>query len=192
MRGGTTPPLGVDTPRQGSLTHLEQAGGIDVTNIELSVTLDTVLWDGVEAVAERSGRSRDQVIRDSVRRDLAGTALAAVLAKVRGRDEQTADEALQLAADEKAAARAHSRSAAVAVARAAGWVTELGPARLVLDASVLVAAAISSGVSPNHSRVHMHFTPTSSSWLNLVERWFRELTDKALRRGVFRSAPCPT
>ena len=31
--------------------------------------------------------------------------------------------------------------------------------------------------------------PTSSSWLNLVERWFRELTDKALRRGVFHSVP---
>ena len=40
-----------------------------------------------------------------------------------------------------------------------------------------------------HPRVHFHFTPTSSSWLNLVERWFRELTDKALRRGVFPSVP---
>ncbi len=38
-----------------------------------------------------------------------------------------------------------------------------------------------------HPRFHLHFTPTSSSWLNLVERWFRELTDKALRRGVFPS-----
>jgi hypothetical protein len=33
----------------------------------------------------------------------------------------------------------------------------------------------------------MHFTPTSSSWLNLVERWFRDLTQKRLRRGTFRS-----
>jgi transposase len=40
-----------------------------------------------------------------------------------------------------------------------------------------------------HPRYQMHFTPTSSSWLNLVERWFRELTDKALRRGVFHSVP---
>jgi transposase len=40
-----------------------------------------------------------------------------------------------------------------------------------------------------HPRFHLHFTPTSSSWLNLVERWFRELTDKALRRGVFGSVP---
>jgi transposase len=40
-----------------------------------------------------------------------------------------------------------------------------------------------------HPRFHMHFTPTSSSWLNLVERWFRELTEKALRRGVFHSLP---
>jgi transposase len=40
-----------------------------------------------------------------------------------------------------------------------------------------------------HPPFHLHFTPTSSSWLNLVERWFRELTDKALRRGVFHSVP---
>ena len=38
-----------------------------------------------------------------------------------------------------------------------------------------------------HPRFHMHFTPTSASWLNLVERWFRELTQKRLRRGTFRS-----
>lgn len=38
-----------------------------------------------------------------------------------------------------------------------------------------------------HGRFHLHFTPTSSSWLNLVERWFREITDKRIRRGVFRS-----
>jgi transposase/transposase-like protein len=38
-----------------------------------------------------------------------------------------------------------------------------------------------------HPRFHLHFTPTSSSWLNLVERWFRDLTDKAIRRGVFPS-----
>ena len=40
-----------------------------------------------------------------------------------------------------------------------------------------------------HPRFHFHFTPTSSSWLNLVESWFRELTQKAIRRGVFRSVP---
>lgn len=38
-----------------------------------------------------------------------------------------------------------------------------------------------------HPRFHMHFIPTSSSWLNLIERWFRELTDKMIRRGVFKS-----
>ncbi len=38
-------------------------------------------------------------------------------------------------------------------------------------------------------RVQFHFTPTSSSWLNLVERWFREITEKAIRRGVFYSVP---
>ncbi|HLA76841.1 MAG TPA: IS630 family transposase [Vicinamibacteria bacterium] len=40
-----------------------------------------------------------------------------------------------------------------------------------------------------HPRFHLHFTPTSSSWLNLVERWFRELTTKRIRRGVFHSVP---
>jgi transposase len=38
-----------------------------------------------------------------------------------------------------------------------------------------------------HSRFHMHFIPTSSSWLNLIERWFRDLTDKQIRRGAFKS-----
>jgi transposase len=36
-------------------------------------------------------------------------------------------------------------------------------------------------------RFHFHFTPTSASWLNMVERFFRDLTEKSLRRGVFRS-----
>jgi transposase len=38
-----------------------------------------------------------------------------------------------------------------------------------------------------HRRFHLHFIPTSSSWLNLVERWFREITTKRIRRGAFRS-----
>ena len=37
-----------------------------------------------------------------------------------------------------------------------------------------------------HPRFHMHFTPTSASWLNMVERFFRDLTQNRLRRGVFR------
>jgi hypothetical protein len=36
-------------------------------------------------------------------------------------------------------------------------------------------------------RFHVHFTPTYGSWINLVERWFAELTNKPIRRGVFRS-----
>ncbi|MFT7460743.1 MAG: transposase [Planctomycetota bacterium] len=38
-----------------------------------------------------------------------------------------------------------------------------------------------------HKRVHVHFTPTSASWLNMVERFFRDLSEKQLRRGVFSS-----
>jgi len=39
----------------------------------------------------------------------------------------------------------------------------------------------------SHPRFHMHFTPTSSSWLNVIERWFRDLTEQRIRRGVFKS-----
>jgi transposase len=38
-------------------------------------------------------------------------------------------------------------------------------------------------------RFHLHFIPTSSSWLNMIERWFREITDKRIRRGAFKSVP---
>lgn len=40
-----------------------------------------------------------------------------------------------------------------------------------------------------HKRFHLHFTPTASSWLNLVERWFRDITTKRIRRGSFGSVP---
>lgn len=40
-----------------------------------------------------------------------------------------------------------------------------------------------------HPRVHFHFVPTSSSWLNLVERWFLDITRVRLRRGTFTSVP---
>jgi transposase len=39
----------------------------------------------------------------------------------------------------------------------------------------------------NHPRYHLHFTPTSASWLNQVERWFAKITDQRIRRGAFRS-----
>ena len=39
-----------------------------------------------------------------------------------------------------------------------------------------------------HPRFKLHFIPTSSSWLNLVERFFAEITGKRIRRGIFRSA----
>jgi transposase len=38
-----------------------------------------------------------------------------------------------------------------------------------------------------HKPFHLHFIPRSSSWLNMVERWFGEITDKRIRRGAFKS-----
>ena len=40
-----------------------------------------------------------------------------------------------------------------------------------------------------HKRFHMHYTPTSASWLNMVERFFRDITHNRIRRGVFHSVP---
>ena len=40
-----------------------------------------------------------------------------------------------------------------------------------------------------HQRFHVHFVPTGSSWLNMVERWFGEITRKRIRRGTFQSVP---
>ena len=58
---------------------------------------------------------------------------------------------------------------------------------LVLDnSSTHKTAAIQQWLT-EHPRFVLHFTPTSSSWLNLVERWFSELTNKLLRRGAHRS-----
>jgi transposase len=58
---------------------------------------------------------------------------------------------------------------------------------LVLDnASTHKTPAIQKWLAA-HPRFAVHFTPTSSSWLNLVERWFAELTNKKLRRGAHRS-----
>ena len=42
-----------------------------------------------------------------------------------------------------------------------------------------------------HPRYQLHFTPTSGSWVNQVERWFAEITEKRIRRGSFTSVPDP-
>jgi transposase len=63
------------------------------------------------------------------------------------------------------------------------------PLHLVLDNYGTHAQVKVKGWLTRHPRFHLHFTPTSSSWLNLVERWFRNLTEKCVRRGSFESVP---
>jgi transposase len=58
---------------------------------------------------------------------------------------------------------------------------------LILDNSSTHKTAAIHRWLARHPRVHLHFTPTGSSWINLVERWFAALTEKQLRRGVHRS-----
>jgi transposase len=58
---------------------------------------------------------------------------------------------------------------------------------LILDNYATHKTAAIQRWQARHPRFHFHFTPTSSSWLNLVERWFSTFTEKQLRRGVHRS-----
>ncbi len=58
---------------------------------------------------------------------------------------------------------------------------------LVVDNSSIHATPEVRRWLKRHPRFHLHFTPTYSSWLNLIERWFSRLTDEALRRGSHRS-----
>jgi transposase len=58
---------------------------------------------------------------------------------------------------------------------------------LVLDNSATHKTALIKGWLAKRPRYHVHFTPTSASWINQVERWFGLLTERALRRGVHRS-----
>ncbi len=70
------------------------------------------------------------------------------------------------------------------------------PHRAVLQAKALLWAGEGvaneeigrrCGVDPKRARWRLHFTPTSSPWTNLVERWFKEITERRLRRDAFSS-----
>ena len=58
---------------------------------------------------------------------------------------------------------------------------------LVLDNSATHKTALIKRWLAKRPRYHVHFTPTSASWINQVERWFGLLTERSLRRGVHRS-----
>jgi hypothetical protein len=70
------------------------------------------------------------------------------------------------------------------------------PSKVVWRAEIVLATADGCGTNEimrrtawlaRHKRFKLHFTPTSASWLNLVERFFGEITRKRIRRGVFTS-----
>jgi len=85
----------------------------------------------------------------------------------------------------------HSRHRAIEFRKFLATIDRQVPARLDVH---LVLDNVSTHKTPAikrclaaHPRFHLHFTPTSSSWLNFVERWFSELTTKSLRRGTHRT-----
>ena len=59
---------------------------------------------------------------------------------------------------------------------------------LIMDNYATHKTALIRNWLAKRPRFHLHFTPTSASWLNLVERWFALLTEKQLRRGVHQSS----
>jgi len=58
---------------------------------------------------------------------------------------------------------------------------------LILDNSSTHSTAAVKAFLAQHPRVHLHFTPTSASWLNAVEGWFSQLERRSIRRGIFTS-----
>ena len=85
----------------------------------------------------------------------------------------------------------HSRHRAIEFKKFLATIDREVPAELdvhlVLDNSSTHKTPAIRNWLAGHPRFVLHFTPTSSSWLNLVERWFAELTTKKLRRGTHRS-----
>ncbi len=86
------------------------------------------------------------------------------------------DRALVLCVDEKSQIQALDRTAPLLPMRP-----------VILDNYGTHKTALIRSWLAKRPRYHLHFTPTSASWLNLVERWFAALTEKQLRRGVHRS-----
>ena len=60
-------------------------------------------------------------------------------------------------------------------------------AHIILDNYGTHKTALIRNWFAKRARFHLHFTPTHASWINLVERWLAEITNKRIRRGVFRS-----
>jgi transposase len=91
----------------------------------------------------------------------------------------------------KVIGRLHSRHRAIEFKRFLQTIDREVPAELdvhiVLDNSSTHKTPAIQRWLLAHPRFQLHFTPTSSSWLNLVERWFGELTTKLLKRGTHRS-----
>ncbi len=79
-----------------------------MAKVEARIELDAAMWDRIDAVGERSGLSRDQIIDVAVRRALGGQALATLFRRVRERNGLSEDEAAELVASEKARARAEA------------------------------------------------------------------------------------
>jgi transposase len=63
------------------------------------------------------------------------------------------------------------------------------PLHVVLDNSSTHSTAEVKRWLERHKRVHFHFTPTSASWMNMVEIWFSILTKQQVRRGVYHDVP---
>lgn len=108
-----------------------------------------------------------------------------VLAAAEGRENQEIADALGLHRDTVAQWRRRFSQQ-----RVAGIERETPPEldlHLILDHYATHKHSRVKAWLTEHPRFHLHFIPTSSSWLNLVERFFREIITKRIRRGAFRS-----
>jgi hypothetical protein len=70
-----------------------------------------------------------------------------------------------------------------------GFVLAGRPLHVVLDNSSTHSTPEVQRWLERHPRVHFHFTPTSASWMNMIEIWFSILTKQQVRRGVYHNVP---
>ncbi len=161
-----------------------------------------LLWasDGVanDEIARRCGVDSDTVRRWRSRFAEQGVAGVGRIAKGRGRKPSlpagTVEEVLRLTHEERPAdgfTRWSTRTLAARVGIGKDAVAKIWADHNLRPWEVETATTrVSRRNSLAHKdrrRWHLHYTPTSSSWLNLVDRWLKELTDKRLRRGTLTS-----
>lgn len=168
----------LDEPRPGAPRRLSDPAleKVVVQTLE-STPADATHWS-VRSMAAASGMSKTTVHRMRRTHDYARHGTTSLFAALDVASGQVIGEC-------------HRRHRAIEFRKFLDTIDAQVPAtldvHLILDNHATHKTALIRRWPAKRPRFHVHFTPTSASWLNLVERWFLALTNKQLRRGLHRS-----